>query len=161
MDTQRQHVYAAEQTLRKMLDRAQELGLGTLQVAGSSIPVPVERKFGDLAAVQTYVDAVLARVAPGYGANAHVAVRARKGARWAHYELLTQTIAIPPHESWDRSWAMRELVVLHEIAHHLTPMRHHDGTFVAAFLDLVETFMGPEAAFVLRVLGHQEGARCG
>jgi putative metallohydrolase (TIGR04338 family) len=159
-DAQRGKLYAAEQQLRQLLDNANQHGLALLHVAGSSIPVPIERKFGDLDAVQRYVDVVLARWARKYGVSPQVAVRARQGLAQAHYEPDTQTIAIPPHESWDRSWAMRELVVLHEVAHHLTRTEEsHGPRFVAVFEEIIGEFMGPDAGFLFRVLCHDAGAR--
>ncbi len=48
---------------------------------------------------------------------------------------------------------MREVVILHEIAHHLTPGGDAHGLkFRAAFLHLVTEIIGPEAGFALRVL---------
>lgn len=155
-DTNKSHAYNAEQLWRKLVDRATEENVSTLEIAGSTIPVPIERKFGDLEAVQRYVDLVLERVAKEYGVGNKVTVRARKGDKYAHYSL--GEIAIPLHESWDRSWAMREIVVLHEIAHHLTPHHNHDTTFMAAMCDIVTRFIGQEAGFMLRVLAHQSGA---
>lgn len=156
-DGQRGHVYEAEQLMRHLLDNAAREGLATIEVAGSTVPVPIERKFGDLAAVQRYVDLVLQRVAEDYGVSSKVRVRARKGNAYATYQL--GEIAVPDHDSWDRSWAMREIVVLHEIAHHLTHGHRHGPKFLAAFVDIVDRFMGPEAALILRVLSHESGAR--
>ena len=50
-------------------------------------------------------------------------VRARRGVTAAHYENAAGagTIAVPDRRPAD--WAMRELVVLHEVAHHLQPGR--------------------------------------
>jgi putative metallohydrolase (TIGR04338 family) len=115
--------------------------------------VPDDRKFGDIDAVQRYVDAVLAldrvrRAAPERAALP-VRVRARAGAAKAVYEAATHTIAVPPHRVGGR-WAMRELVVLHEIAHHLAPGTGHGPPFVTTLLQLVEDLVGPEAGFLLR-----------
>lgn len=162
-DSQRGDVYAAEQTMGRMLDAAAKTGVATLFVGGSTIPVPIERKFGDLGAVQRYVDQVMDRVGPDYRAPKKITVRARKGDTRAHYEWAGSVIAIPPHQSWSRSWAMRELVVLHEVAHHLSRNadQSHGPKFVAAYLDLLERFMGDEAAFLLRVLAHESGVKIG
>jgi putative metallohydrolase (TIGR04338 family) len=163
-DTGRADVYAAEEIMQKMIDRANQHGLTTLTIAGSTIAVPMERKFGDLGSVQTYVDQVMARVREDYPrVPKKVTVRARKGDGKAHYERLGSVIAIPPHQSWARSWAMRELVVLHEIAHHLSrdAAQSHGPQFLAAYLDLLERFVGPEAALMLRVVAHEGGVKVG
>ena len=58
------------------------------------------------------------------------------------------------------TWALRELVVLHEIAHHLSDADPpHGPEFIATFCDLAETVMGPEVAHVLRVVYAKEGVR--
>jgi putative metallohydrolase (TIGR04338 family) len=45
---------------------------------------------------------------------------------------------------------MRELVILHELAHHLAPGDAHGAAFVARFVHLVGELIGDEAAFLLR-----------
>jgi putative metallohydrolase (TIGR04338 family) len=45
---------------------------------------------------------------------------------------------------------MRELVVLHELAHHLTPGEEHGPAFVAMLIELVDGLLGSEAGFLLR-----------
>lgn len=150
-------MYEAEGLVRRLLDRAAEFP--TVQVAGSTITLPVERRFGDVDSVQRYVASVLAlptirdrwpdRVA------VPVAVRERRGATQAHYEYAGAVIAVPTAMQ-DRSgtaWAMREVVVLHELAHHL--LGDHDNTHGPAFrsvlLDLVDIVVGPEVRLLLLV----------
>jgi putative metallohydrolase (TIGR04338 family) len=113
-------VYAGENQVARLLDRSAEFPV--VEVAGSRITVPPERHFGDLAGVQRYVDAVLeldwvVRRWPRAAAMP-VTVRERRGAAQAHYEPDTATIAVPVRGA-DARWALRELVVLHELAHHL------------------------------------------
>ena len=52
-------------------------------------------------------------------------------------------------------WALRETVLLHELAHHVGETsgtsRGHRAPFPAVLLLLVEAVLGAEAAFVLRV----------
>lgn len=156
----RESVYAAERALRDVLDRP-----GTIQLHGSTVVVPVERKFGDLAAVQRYVDAVLALnwVRENYPqARTPITVRVRKGQQFAHYEPLPPIIAMPVQErASHKQWAMREIVALHEIAHHLTPHHQHDARFTAVFVELVTGVMGEEAGFLLRALFYDEGVAIG
>jgi putative metallohydrolase (TIGR04338 family) len=150
-DAQRQRVYEAEGVLARMIDRRDDFPVA--DAFGSRVVVPDDRKFGDIESVQRYVDAVLAldwvrRAAPPR-ASLPVRVRARAGATRAEYEFDTVTIAVPPHRVGGR-WAMRELVVLHEIAHHVSADAGHGPAFVAQLLELVEELVGPEAGFLLR-----------
>ena len=59
-------------------------------------------------------------------------------------------IAVPT----DQPWAMRESVVLHEIAHHVAitvhASAHHDREFTSSMLALVQEFLGHEAELLLR-----------
>ena len=87
-----------------------------------------------------------------------VRVRSRRGAGRAHYEPLAATIAVPTtlDDARGHRWAMRELVILHELAHHLEPGAGagkplHGIEFRAAMLALVEAAIGPETALLLRV----------
>lgn len=153
-DCNRSKVYAAEQVLRWMYDRSAESGNPMTEITGIPVTLPPEAKFGNLDNIQPYVDRVLAL--PGLSgypmAQVPITVRRRKGDKFAHYEP-PGTIAIPDHTHW----AMRELVVLHEIAHHLAPRHGHDSQFVHAYLDLLTSAMGPEPALILRVLMYEHG----
>ncbi|HET8992641.1 MAG TPA: TIGR04338 family metallohydrolase [Rhodococcus sp. (in: high G+C Gram-positive bacteria)] len=161
-DTQRTSVYEAESLVRRMFDLADERGLRAVEVAGSHVTLPIERRFASLESAQQYVDKVLAlNWVRAYWPRAAlpVRVRARSGNTAAHYESDCATIALPVHRD-NRAWAFRELVVLHELAHHLDPQDPDDPTeaahgpaFVDRFLTLVEGVVGPEAAFVLRASG--------
>jgi putative metallohydrolase (TIGR04338 family) len=90
-----------------------------------------------------------------------VRVRARKGAGQAHWEA-PAGIALPVPEH-GTPWALRETVLLHEMAHHLA--FHLDGkadhgvTFTRRMLALVERVLGPEAALALRVDYAEAGVR--
>lgn len=150
-DGQRAGVYDAEALVRTMFDRAEQRGLRTVEVHGSTVTLPVERKFGSVASVQDYCDRVLAlnwARAAWPRAGVPVTVRARAGNTAAHYA--DDTIAVPVDR--DGRWALRELVVLHELAHHLGEATEagHGPAFVDRHLTLVGEVIGPEAAFVLR-----------
>jgi putative metallohydrolase (TIGR04338 family) len=154
-DTQRAKVYAAEEFVRTLFDRAAEHGNRVVEFFGAQLTLPPEGRFGSVPAVQRYVDDVLAHV----GADHPLTVRARRGATAAHYERSDDgaTIAVPEERT---SWALRELVVLHEIAHHLSDVDPpHGPEFVATFCELAEVVMGPEVAHVLRVVYAKEGVR--
>ncbi|EKF25819.1 hypothetical protein C731_0159 [Mycolicibacterium hassiacum DSM 44199] len=160
-DSQRSKVYAAEQFVRTMFDRAAEHHNRVVDFFGTSLTLPPEAKFGSREDVQRYVDDVLAL--PGVRARwpdaGPLNVRGRRGERAAHYELTDAgaVIAVPDASA---RWALRELVVLHEIAHHLCDAEPpHGPEFVATFCELAATVMGPEVGHVLRVVYAKEGVR--
>ena len=150
-DGQRARVYAAEQFVRPMFDRAAQHSSRAIDFFGTSLTLPPEAKFGSVDSVQRYVDDVVARV----GADP-VAVRRRRGVTAAHYELMDgkAVIAVPERDTW----ALRELVVLHELAHHLSHADPpHGPDFVAAHIELCTAIMGPEVGLVLRMVYAKEG----
>ena len=154
-DTQRAKVYAAEEFVRTLFDRVAEHGNRVVDFFGTQLTLPPEGRFATAAAVQRYVDDVLAHV----GTDRPLTVRARRGATAAHYERGDDgaTIAVPDSRT---SWALRELVVLHEIAHHLSDAEPpHGPEFVATFCELADAVMGPEVAHILRVVYAKEGVR--
>lgn len=161
-DTQRARVYAAEAFVRTLFDRAAERGSGDVDFFGTRLTLPPEGRFGSVAAVQRYVEDVLAlpSVRSRWPDVAALRVRARRGATAAHYEKhgAAGVIAVPDQHGGD--WALRELVVLHEIAHHLCDVRPpHGPDFVATLCELAATVMGPELGHVLRVVFAKEGVR--
>ncbi|WP_067649050.1 TIGR04338 family metallohydrolase [Nocardia harenae] len=161
-DSQRGAVYDAEQLVRGAFERADEFGNRTVEVFGSQLTLPVERRFGSVESVAGYVERVLALnwVRAGWErAAVPVRVRARRGASAAHYEPDGAVLAVP----FERVWALRELVVLHELAHHLAPSAEpaHGPAFCARYLALVDGVIGPEAALLLRSALHGTGARIG
>lgn len=162
-DAQRSRLYAVEDLVARILDRAAEHPV--VEVAGSHLTLPVERRFGDIAAVQRYVDAVLAL---GWvrdrwpRAALPVIVRERRGAARAHYQWAGSVLAVPTPENGGR-WALREMVVLHELAHHLGPADEpgHGPAFAGRMLGLVEEIIGPEVALLLRVTFSDAGVTVG
>ncbi|MEZ5184733.1 MAG: TIGR04338 family metallohydrolase [Candidatus Nanopelagicales bacterium] len=138
-------VYAAENTLMFMLDHG-----GTAQFLGSSLTLPVERRFGDVESVRRYLAEVRARDW-GHPDVPQPQVRVRKGHSKAHWA--DGTIALPDGIG-HKGWAMREVVVLHEYSHHVAWHRHaasdHGTAFQEVYLDLLEHAVSPEAAFVVR-----------
>ena len=71
-------------------------------------------------------------------------------------------MAVPGHRAGS-AWALRELVILHELAHHLAPDIEiaHGGSFVDRLLTLVDGVVGPEAALLLRVTMLDVGVKIG
>jgi putative metallohydrolase (TIGR04338 family) len=161
-DSQRAKVYAAEGFIRTLFDRVAEHGSPTVEFFGTQLTLPPEGRFGSVASVQRYVDDVLAlpTVRRRWPDVAALRVRARRGAAEAHYENRdgSGVIAVPDLNTAD--WAMRELVVLHEVAHHLCQVQPaHGPEFVATMCTLTELVMGPELGHVLRVVFAKEGVR--
>lgn len=162
-DSQRSRVYAAEEFVRTLFDRAAQHNSRSIEFFGESITLPAEARFGSLASVQRYVDQVLAlpavadiRAVPG-----PIAVRSRRSATAAHYENAGAAGVIAVADRLSADWALRELVVLHEIAHHLcgTDGPAHGPRFTATFCALAAAVMGPEAGHVLRVVYAKHGVR--
>lgn len=153
-DSQREKVYQAENRLCGIYDNAEQIGHRMVTLDGCDLTLPPEAKFGCIESIQRYVDTVVGR--------GQVTVRERRGASVAHYEPWSHTIAIP--NGRDR-WACREIVVLHELAHHRTRSDHSGGVaahgpeFVAALTQLLTDTMGPEVGLAYRVLCAHSGAK--
>lgn len=148
-------MYAVEDQWSSVLDRG-----GVVDFFGSRFDVPQQRRFGDLASVRRYVEAVLALpgVVAAFPGTPTVAVRERAGQAKAHYEPGAGTIAVPLRATW----AARESVMLHEVAHHVAftagteadaaPGRPawHGPHYRRTMCELVAIVMGDPAAFLLR-----------
>jgi putative metallohydrolase (TIGR04338 family) len=150
-DNQKTKVYKAEDLVMNVLASVASTDVRTFDFYGSTLIIPDERKFGDLDGVQRYVDQVLAlnwvRTTWPTLAAQPVTVRARKGDAFAHYRL--GVIAVPEHKG-NISWAMREMVVLHELAHHLARGGESHGVhFVSTYLHLVKELVGDEVGLLL------------
>ncbi|MQY23945.1 TIGR04338 family metallohydrolase [Nocardia macrotermitis] len=166
-DGQRGRVYDAEGLVRRMFDRADAGGGRTVELYGSQLTLPVERRFASVESVQSYVDRVLGLNwvrAQWVRSGEPVRVRARAGAGAAHYEAAGAVLAIPLHNAGS-DWALREFVILHEIAHHLgepeAEVAAHGPEFCSRYLELVDGVIGPEAALLLRTTLLDCGVRFG
>lgn len=139
-DRYRQAVYRAEDQWSAVLDRG-----GEVDFFGSRLTAPLQLRFGNLDDVETYVGRVCSNRDIG-----PPGVRRRKGGSRAHYEVESRMIAIPV----DHTWAMRESVILHEVAHHICVIEHssnlHDAHFTSIMLSLVRAELGHEAELLLR-----------
>lgn len=135
-------VYRAEDQWSATIDRG-----GPVDFFGSHINAPVQLRFGGIDDVQVYADRVTTDLK-----LPDVRIRNRRGGSRAHYEAgePSSVIAIPTGEPW----AMRESVLLHEIAHHACVSEcgnvRHDRQFTSTMLVLVERQLGSEAALLLR-----------
>lgn len=153
-DDQRQRVYDAEHGLQNLYDTAVQIGNPVVALRGITLTLPPEARFASIDSIQTYVDRVRALPSLAHHPRAAipVTVRERQGDRKAHYENARAVIAIPATLG---SWAMRELVVLHELAHHFAWGAQHGPRFAAAELDILGAVLGPEVELAQRILFDQ------
>lgn len=148
---QTERVYQAEHSVWGVFDQARKSGDPLALVCGSTLPLPDELLFGNLDAVRTY----LARLAQQdwysarWGRRGVPQVRQRKGNSLAHYE--PGVIALHASEQRGVAWSMREFVVLHELAHHLSRDDDdiHGSLFTGAHLHLVTNAIGWVAGLLL------------
>jgi len=162
-DGQRGKVYEAENLVHRIFDRSVDYPV--VEIAGSRLTLPPERRFGSIDSVQDYVDRVLALNwvrTTWVRAGVPVRVRERSGSTQAHYERAGAIMAVPGHRSGS-GWALRELVILHELAHHLAegPEPAHGGPFLDRLLTMVDGVVGAEAALLLRITLLDCGVRIG
>ena len=141
----RESVYQAERQVFRVLERP-----GAVDFFGSQLTIAPEVWFKNIDEIQNFVDEAITAIASDWVGITPLKVRRRKGQTKAHYEYNNHTIAIPT----ETNWAMREMVVLHEIAHHLTwfdapNVEAHGLEYVANYLFLVSHFMGDEVALLL------------
>jgi putative metallohydrolase (TIGR04338 family) len=153
-DAQRGRVYRAEDAWAARLDVARR-GAPLATVGGSALLLPSELRFGTLAAAAAYAESVLdlpAVVTLG-GRLPVPELRPRRGQRSAHWEP-PGVIALPVPRHGE-PWALRESVLLHELAHHVGESTGlttgHSAPYPAVLLVLVQAALGEEAAFALRV----------
>lgn len=162
-DYQRSRVYEGEHLIRRIFDRSAEYPV--IEVAGSRLALPVERKFGAIEDVQRYVDKVLALgwVQETWARSAvPVKVAEHQTDKNATYWRFASLMSFPPRRPRS-NWAMRELVILHELAHHLADdieIAHGPG-FVDRQITLYGGIIGPEAALLTRVTMLDVGVRVG
>jgi putative metallohydrolase (TIGR04338 family) len=162
-DGQRAKVYEAEHLVHRIFDRSAEYPV--VQIAGSQLVLPPERRFGSVPAVQDYVGRVLDLGwvrATWPRAAVPVRVRERAGSTQAHYERAGAVMAVPGYRTGS-GWALRELVILHELAHHLADQVEpaHGGPFVDRLLTLVDGVIGAEAALLMRITMLDAGVAIG
>lgn len=150
-DSGRSAVYAAEDLVASLLDRG-----GVVDFHGSRVDVPLQRRFADIDSIRRYLDAVRA-CDWGAGDTPAPMVRLRRGQAKAHWSA-PDTIAIPT----GASWAMSELVVIHEYAHHVAWHRSghlgHGRVFCDHMRMLVAGALGDAAALILLAAYDESGA---
>ncbi|MEX2289964.1 MAG: TIGR04338 family metallohydrolase [Mycobacteriales bacterium] len=153
-DSQRARVYRAEDAWAARLDAARR-GAALATIGGSALLLPAERRLGALPAARDYAARVVAlpEVVAVFGAVRPPSLRTRRGVRAAHWESPgTIALPVPVH---GEPWALRETVLLHELAHHLAEStgraRGHRPPYPSVVLLLVQLVLGDEAALALRI----------
>lgn len=162
-DYQRSRVYEAEHLIHRIVDRSVDYPV--VEVAGSRLTLPVERRFASIADVQRYVDKVLALDwvrGEWQRAAVPVIVAERVGTKKAEYKRFASVMEVPVRGPRS-TWALRELVILHELAHHLAEGIEiaHGPSFVDRLIALFGGIIGPEVAFLARVTMLDVGVRVG
>jgi putative metallohydrolase (TIGR04338 family) len=154
-DAQRARLYEAEDLVAVQLDRA-AAGGGTITLHHSTVTIPLEIRFGSLAAAEDYCRRVQRT---GWfterwpeAAAVPVVVRQRRGGQGAHYETGGRIALHEPRHG--TGWALRELVVLHELAHHVVDhtfdqVAPHGPQYAGVLYDLVRHACGPEVGLLL------------
>lgn len=158
-DSQKERLYETERLLRSIYDSSVEHRNPQVTIEGVRLTLPPEGKYADIASLQTYCDKVCDLMgAPHVRVEEH---RLKAGRANAFYQSFGRRLVVPNGRN---RWALRELVVLHELAHHLTPLSYaaHGPEFVANYITLLERAMGPEAGLACRLVyaanGVKEGA---
>ncbi len=159
-DPDQRAVYAAEDQLSAWLDTVTP-ERATVTVDGATYSPETEPRFTDPEAVGRFVGQVLAHLRErerSYDGREHVDVRVRprNGRLRATYEPDTCTMAVPPF-AVGGGWALRGVVVLHEISHHLSGEAGHGREFRATYLRLLEDIGSPVTAELLQVAYAAEG----
>jgi putative metallohydrolase (TIGR04338 family) len=166
-DSQRQRLYEAENLVAVQLDQA-AAGGGTITLHNSTVTIPPEIRFGSLEAAADYCRRV--QRTTWFGArwpaatSVPVTVRQRRGGQGAHYEG-GGSIAL--HEPrYGTGWALRELVVLHELAHHVIDhafdeVAPHGPEYAGVLYELVRHACGPEVGLLLMSAFGDLGVRWG
>ena len=150
-------VYNTEFEIRHLLETAEKREVWSYDFYGHKMQLPRERNFADVESIQRYVAAVcdLSQVRATFPSLRTPEVVERRGGRFADYVPLKNQIRIHTRERNQR-WAMREVVVLHELAHACSPGDSHGKNFRGAFVYLVGEAMGPELATIMSAMFWQE-----
>jgi putative metallohydrolase (TIGR04338 family) len=148
-DQRRGLVYGCESLVIDMVDRG-----ARVDFHGSVLTPDPDRKFGQVADVQRYL-VWLRSHEWAYPELPAVDVRVRRGAAKATWEA-PGTIALP-----DAAWARREMIVLHEYAHHVSwhtgQQSDHGARFCRVQADLVRNAIGPSTGLLLTDAYHRAG----
>lgn len=154
-DSQRSKVYAAQNVLHWLFDSTVQTGNPMVTINGVTVTLPPEAKFACLDSIQAYLTKVMHLPPVEAYKRFTPVVRQRRSAKKAHYQA--GTIAVPIQR--EGKWAQRELVVLHELAHHLAPGDQHGPMFALTFISLLGAVMGPEVELIARMVFIDNGVK--
>lgn len=140
-DVGRAEVYSAEHHIAKMMERG-----GPVDFYGSTIELPPDVRFGQVADMQRYVDSCWPRLSLCSAPS----IVESKGYKRAYYRKRTHTIHIP-----DERWARTRLTLIHEMTHALVGIEHpgaqaHGEEFRRMMPCVMEELGMSAAALVLR-----------
>lgn len=127
-----------------------QTGNPAITLDGIALTMPPETRFTSIKSIQTYVSTVrsLESLAHYPRASVHVRIGTHEDTSMAFYNGSERLISLPKKPS---TWAMRELVVLHELTHHFTIGERHGPRFAASMLEVLREVMGPEVELALRI----------
>ena len=159
-DTYKSKVYEAEWELCFIRDHNETC---SIDFYGQTLDLPRPRKFGDLDGVQRFVNMVcefepVTSLWTPPGKPPKVAPRSSDA--HAHYSPGYNVIKVPPHKGSNHSWAMDEIIILHELAHFFnrhTDEASHGLNFVRCFMDLLEQVLHPTWKLLLMRALDQRG----
>jgi putative metallohydrolase (TIGR04338 family) len=140
-----ERVYAAENDWLQMMTLADNRG-GVIRYQGEEYLPEGFVRFSGIDDIAAYVAKVLAHI--GRDADAIHVVDGRGGSA-AHFDYFRQEIQIPKREKGG-AWALNSAVVLHEVAHYLSPANGHTRPFRLAFVRLLEDLGQVENARLLQ-----------
>jgi putative metallohydrolase (TIGR04338 family) len=135
-DSQRGRLYRAEKLAQSVYDPE------------------VERTLSDEECRKLVAHVIKLRTKRHAGRPMEVKVNLRRGycsARATHSWRTGRAITLP-------QWARRRVIILHEVAHHLSSFQH-GPRFAKCFLELVRTFIGPAEGAILRQAYKEERVR--
>lgn len=131
--------------------------IDSVTVFGSEFVIPRERRFSSVGDIQDYVDElrsgrwVWATWPDASSVPVRVIEKASRGGT-AGATMTDGVLSIHPTRKW-----MREITVLHELAHHYSEDGGHGDRFREAYLTLVDEVMSPQLAYLMRIGYRTEG----
>lgn len=165
IDKQTSAVYSAEDALRGVLDAALEQDVRLHHGYGSTFPIPLERKFSDLRAIEIFLNRVLqlGSVRSEYGDVDPVTIKETKRGPNGEYQSRGHysgdgVIRLSPHGG-GLSNHLRESYILHELAHHMSLKSSHGQRWTQCYLFLLENVMSVELAALHRIFLMEAGAK--
>lgn len=139
-------VYRAENHIMNVLDQASKMDNWQYTAFRSTFTLPRELKFGNLQNVQDYVDNLLDKPEIILMKPDPVRVIVIESRYEGIASMYSNKMALPDSPDF-----LRQLRVLHELAHYLSGSTAHASKFREAYIRLVDHEMGPELALILRM----------